>query len=236
MSDQDQVLGNDNTNPPVDDGTGDGAGTPEPKWFESLADETLKSNETLTAFESVEDLSKDYLDKLGKVREAPETPDAYEFQLPEDANPELVNSFKTWAHEQGLSNDQAAGLVNQWQGFVEKQQESMQQAEADGIESLKKEWGNHFNENVQTANTAIQKVCEKAGVEYDAVKQALAETRAGNRPEMVKLFAGLGMALSEDFFESSQDGSTKMREQKKEQERIQHGYAIFDYPSMQQQA
>ena len=105
--------------------TGDtGQGGGEANWYDSIADEALKGNETLKTYDSVESLAKAHLtvqDEVAALKKqiedskpvVPETPEAYELPtnfegMPDDIATELSQSMARVAHAAGLSKEQAA--------------------------------------------------------------------------------------------------------------------------------
>lgn len=189
--------GTNNTDPPNNGGRQDVGGT----FLDGLP-ENLRGNEALKGFNSVEDLAGAFLETSGKVPQVPEKPDAYEIPNSEVSpmSPELMEGFRSWAHEAGLSVDQAKTLASKWNEFADHQTQAMAQAEEAAISTLKTEWAGNFDKNVADAARALSVFAGKAGFKEDEIKGFLNETRLGSSPVMLKLFHALANAMSEDQF------------------------------------
>lgn len=121
--------------------------------------------------------------KLGR----PEKPDGYE--LPEGAVPEaLAPGLREKAHALGLSKTQTAELAG-W--YAEQRQAEMQQLAEQALTALKGEWGRAFDDHLHAAKKALREV---GG---EGVMKVLDETGLGNHPEIVRMFAKLGMERGE---------------------------------------
>jgi len=194
-------------------------------WWERLPSEDLKAAPSLQNFKTMEGLAKSYLSAqrmLGNSPHAvivpddnstdeeraefyekvgrPETPEGYEFKPPEGLeekglnwNEEMAKGFANKAHELGLSKKQAEGLMD-WHSALtlesfQSADEQLAQERQAAESQLKKEWGNAYQANVDLANRIVQK--------FDP-EQKLIEAGLGNNPELVRLFASIGKAISED--------------------------------------
>jgi hypothetical protein len=89
-------------------------------WLSGLSDENLRGNETLSRYQSVDDLAKAHVETTAWARgripiptdEAgfrelgeklrPESADKYDIPVPEGDDPALAERFKAFAHETGL--------------------------------------------------------------------------------------------------------------------------------------
>lgn len=132
-----------------------------------------------------------------------QVPEKYEWAAPEGFEGELdqaaIEQFEPMAKELGLSQEQANKLVAM-------HAESIQRANTDAHEQWsqqQKTWredlqndpdfgGKAFNENVQSAMKAVDKFGSPG------LKEALEQTGMGNHPELVRTFAAIGKAISED--------------------------------------
>ena len=135
--------------------------------------------------------------KLGR----PESADKYslgEMALPEGmkADLELQKGFTSKAHELGLSNKQAQGLFAWWNENVgsnfTQQTQAAAAKEQQGISALRTEWGQAFDQKLGDAKSAL---AHYGGEDLTAY---LEESRLGNDPRMIKVFATLGAQLRED--------------------------------------
>lgn len=139
-------------------------------------------------------------------------PEKYDFEVPEglELDAELAEKFTDVAKDLGLSNEQANKVVGlyaeQIQGMQEAQQASWGKTVADWSDELKADpefGGAKFNENAEIAKMAVNKF---GG---DDLKKALNETGLGNHPAIVKFMHKVGVSISEDSFESNEDGGGK---------------------------
>lgn len=134
--------------------------------------------------------------KLGR----PDSPDGYEIAA-QNADPELMGWFKQTAHKLGLSGKQAAELFQGYNGLSgqlqEKMQAQMAQESQKAIDSLKQEWGQAFDKQIDMGRRAV------AALGLDEGKLADYESKLGTA-EMLKLFATLGSKMGEDTFEGGE--------------------------------
>lgn len=184
-------------------------------WKSSLPDD-IKTSKSLQSIKSVEDLAKSfvnaqsvigrrfedldadqldqYYNKLGR----PEASDGYEFELPENADSDLVDWFKKTAHDTGLSQKAASDLFNAYNNMAaESQQFQEGLAEAAAAEELKqltKDFGPAFDERVEMANRAL------TTFGGDELVEVLEAKGLQNNPALVKAFAEAGKMLSEGKF------------------------------------
>jgi len=202
-------------------------------WMESLPedlreDPTLKSIQDFPAMAKMlvssqkligkdkivipgsESTDEDWLgvfDKLGR----PEKSEGYELAkpegLPEDLpwSDETVEAFKSVAHKTGLLPKQAKDLFDWYNGAVVESYTAAEKEREDAyngaVAALKKEWGAAYDQKLELAHTAV-----RAFTDEDDVK-ALDES-LGNDPRMIKLFAKIGGAISEDKLKGTQQIAT----------------------------
>ena len=197
-------------------------------WKTALPDD-LKSAKSLASIKSVEDLAKGYVNAQSVVgrrfedltpeqlseyytaQGRPETPDGYNFEVPEglQVDKDIQDWYKQKAHELGLNETQAKSM---YEDFAKMEAEKVNQAaELQAIEmekqaeQLKKDFGPAFDERVELANRALK---EFGG---DEAIQQLAEMGLSNNPTVVKMLANAGMMLAEGkFTEGSSTGKFGM--------------------------
>lgn len=98
-------------------------------------------------------------------------------------------------HEMGI-------LPHQMQGFISKlevdasnkssnQQKLAQEAQAESINNLKKEWGDAFEAKIHNAKEVLEKFGD------DEIKNYIRESGLGNEPKIVKFLAKIGSSLQE---------------------------------------
>ena len=138
-----------------------------------------------------------FYNKLGR----PESVDGYEApteNMPEDVamDADVQSRFFEEAHRIGLNSQQAAALVR-WQAeqigtqqatHIENVEAEMQQAEA----TMRKEFGKSYEEKMNMATGAAK---EFGGEE---LLEVLNSTGLGNHPAVIKAFASIGKAISND--------------------------------------
>jgi len=130
----------------------------------------------------------------------PEGADGYTLKAPDGLPPAAWNdegakTYATWAHELGLTPQQAQGLAER---FARQQGEAMQRA-AEGIgpdgrkmeDVLREEWGASYDGKVEAAKRAAKQFGADEGV-LDAL-----EAKVGGAA-LTRLFAKIGEAIGED--------------------------------------
>lgn len=147
--------------------------------------------------DATEEEMGDFYNKLGR----PSASDGYEIptenmpaEVPVDN--EFVGRFFEEAHRIGLNKQQAAALVR-WNVEAQKQQSDdyglvMDKEMADAEESMKREFGDAYEQNLTMAQEAAQQF---GG---DELINLLNETGLGNKPEIIKAFANIARAISND--------------------------------------
>lgn len=129
-------------------------------------------------------------------------PGAYDFtgSLPEGAelDEETAKSFGEICRGMNLTNEQANNLAKYGYEYAGKIQEAAAAARdaevASWGEATKKALGSKFDETVSYCGAGVEAM-EKL---YPGLRDALNETGAGNRLEIVQAFAELGKRLGED--------------------------------------
>lgn len=166
--------------------------------------------------------------KLGR----PETADQYKFEEIiakdlADTVPSLyeeVDDFKQIAHEIGLTNEQAAKLVEMRMNTLKGSQENMQLAREDAEAKLKEMWGQDFNNRLDAAKQVAKIYSEKYGDEM----QALINSPAGNNPVILNMMAELASMYKEQGHigvQTAQFGMTpEMARQKIADKRADSGF------------
>jgi len=138
--------------------------------------------------------------KLGR----PESPDKYGIQPPEGANETLVEWFKQTSHELGLTERQAKTFFEKYVGleseFMQQNEAQMREASEKAIDSLKREWGQGFNAQIDAGKRAV------AALGFNEEQLSAYESKLGTA-EMLKLFATLGSKMGEDTFEGGERSS-----------------------------
>ena len=191
-------------------------------WKDSLPDD-LKTEKALESIQDVPGLAKSYIhaqkmigsdkipvpnkyatdedwqavyNKLGR----PETPDAYEFKFDDNSSIDenALKGFKEAAHKHGLLPKQAEGIMNFYnemtQNYIQDLNSKSEQGRVTAEESLKKEWGNAYDNKLNQAKAIANKYLDK-----DFNNLTLSDgTRIGDHPNFIKAFASLADELGED--------------------------------------
>lgn len=135
--------------------------------------------------------------KLGR----PDSPDAYEFQQTEGADPEMDGWFRNTAHQLGLTSQQAAKLYESWNGVAGEKMAAIEQAQQreseEQINTLKKEWGRGFDSQISSGKRAV------TALGYSSEQLEAIEGKLGTA-ETLKLFATIGSKMGEPSFEGSE--------------------------------
>ena len=130
----------------------------------------------------------DFYNKIGR----PEKAGDYQFG---DENGEL-DGFREFAHDTGLTQDQADNILKLYGDIQEEQEEAHQ----NGLEELRtnttmelqKEWGKNYDGKMDYAKRAF------AQFATPELSQLMDESGMGNHPEMLRVFAKVGELMGED--------------------------------------
>jgi len=132
----------------------------------------------------------------GIMEAVPDSPDVYEFPIPEmegfEPNKELINGFKAAAHKAGISQPKATELFN-WYLNHQQSIESQKQVEFETTkQSMKQEFGGLYPRKMEAARRAVAKYM---GVDGDDLISSLPPS-VGRK--MVLAFAEIGDPMLED--------------------------------------
>ena len=152
---------------------------------------------------STDDQWNEVYDKLGR----PESPDKYKLEIKSDAVPldeGAIKSFAENAHQLGLNNKQAQGILefykNSMEGSVQQNQIDMETAQAQAEQELRKEWGGNYEANIKKAGAVA-----KANMDANILDMQLKDgTRLGDHPSIIKGFANIANLMSEDKLVSTE--------------------------------
>ena len=207
------------------------AETPAPQstWKDSISEE-FRSDPSIEKFTEIDALAKSYINatkmigqdkiaipnnnstddqwnevytKLGR----PESADKYAL----DVKSEVVNldegaikSFTENAHQLGLNNKQAQGILefykNNMEGTAQQSRIDTETAQTQAEQQLRQEWGRDFEGKVKQAGALA-----KANINSDVLDMKLQDgTRVGDHPEIIKGFAKIAGMMSEDKIVSTE--------------------------------
>ncbi len=201
-------------------------------WINQLTDNDLKSSKSLANFKDIDGLAKSYINlekKLGAPREDVEyKAEDYTFELPEDytANDDILNPVKDKAIELGIKPEAFKELV---QTFTGKESEVLGQLEQDKQEqtakiqeSLKKEWGNKYEERLENADKIWQQF---TSAEDDKVLETL---QPDAKLAIAKLMDNIGQKITSPSI-GKQEGATLLTREEANN-KIQAIYKDKDHP------
>lgn len=126
--------------------------------------------------------------------------DLYDISLPEgtEVDETSLREFSALAGKIGLSGEAANELAGYGFSFAQKAQEAVLRQRTEEVkgwgEEAKRELGARFDEVVGCAGKGIE-VLER---QIPGIRQALNETGAGNRVEIIRAIAYLGSLVGED--------------------------------------
>ena len=152
---------------------------------------------------STDDQWNEVYDKLGR----PESPDKYQLEVKSDVvllDESAVKSFAENAHQLGLNNKQAQGILefykNSMEGSAQQNQIDMETAQANAEQELRKEWGGNYEANIKKAGAVA-----KANMDANILDMQLKDgTRLGDHPSIIKGFANIANLMSEDKLVSTE--------------------------------
>ena len=155
---------------------------------------------------STDDQWNEVYDKLGR----PESPDKYQLDAKSDVVPldeSAIKSFAENAHQLGLNNKQAQGILefykNSMEGSLQQSRIDMETAQANAEQELRKEWGRAYEDNIKKAGAVA-----KANMDANILDMQLKDgTRLGDHPAIIKGFANIANLMSEDKLVSTESES-----------------------------
>ncbi len=191
---------------------------PAKEWMKGLS-EPFQKSKSLSKFDNVDALAKSYTElesELGKrvripSRDAspddwakyyervgrPKSPDEYAIDRGK-TDDSLVRSFKSAAHEAGLTVEQAEKVFGSVRGFTDSSQKlrmeqyTARMKEADA--TLRREYGPQYDSRISDAKKAYDLLFDEA-LRADIVEAGLA-----NNPRFIKVLAELGPQIRGDSF------------------------------------
>tara|TARA_R100000234_G_scaffold80848_1_gene50773 strand:- start:3226 stop:4062 length:837 start_codon:yes stop_codon:yes gene_type:complete len=172
----------------------------------------LRNEPSLRNFKSWDDLAKSYVHavkKLGAPGEElvrvptngdmnelydrmgrPNSPSEYKFDS------ETPDEFKQFAHDTGLTQDQASKLHgylgNLGRETNDKAQKAYEQEQLHYQNQLNQEWGDDYRKNSELARRAFLQFADQDLVKF------MEQTGLGNHPGFAKMFNRMGEFLTED--------------------------------------
>lgn len=133
-------------------------------------------------------------------------PEKYELKVTDQSlfEPAYLDQFQAYAKEHKLTQDQAQQILDREASaiseYAKRQQSEFSSVQTQWVESCKKDpeiGGDNFKASVELAQRALEKYATPSFV------QDLNNSGYGNHPELVRIFARIGRAMSEDKLVSS---------------------------------
>lgn len=195
MSDEIQAATNETAQPAVNESTVNETvnESPSQETTEASSDDSYEwvpkkyMRDGKPDFQAIEKARANLEKKLSQkgVAIAPETPDAYAYELTSlPVDEEASNAFKQEALQAGLSVEQYEFIMKKYEDNVGQFVHTAEKAER----TLKEAWGNEYAQNMAYANRAFE--------EYVPSDVSLDEI--GNNPAIIKILARIGAELGED--------------------------------------
>jgi hypothetical protein len=207
-------------------------------WKSSISEEYRK-NPNIEKFTEIDALAKSYINavsmigtdkiplpaknatdeqwnevynKLGR----PESADKYKLELKTEVAPvdeNVIKGFADSAYKLGLNNKQAQGILEYYKQTLESSAKdmsvTMESAQANAANELRKEWGKSYDENLQKASS-IAKTYLGDNILNSQLRDG---TRLGDNPQMIKALSNIANLLSEDkIVGTGNDNITKSRD------------------------
>lgn len=189
-----------------------------PENWKDYLDDDIKKDPSMEAIKDIKNLAKSYVhgkrmigadkipvpgkhatdDDWANVFKKLGLPDAdkYDVKFPETYDQEFTKSFKETLHKSGVLPRQAQALVDFYNNYtseaMKKAEESQALEKTKQFDSLKREWGDAFNKNVEVAKHTFQKFVDQDTMQY------LNDTGFTKDPIVFKVFAKIGEMLGED--------------------------------------
>ncbi|MHA6283711.1 peptidase [Morganella morganii] len=137
-------------------------------------------------------------------------PEKYEFKAAEgqELDVEAVKAFEPIAKELNLSNEQAQKLVDVYGSTI--MPHVMKQIDEQWSRQSE-QWAEQVRADKDLGSDASIGAAQKAMDKFGSpeLKQYLTETGLGNHPELVRIFANIGKAMSEDGLVTGNSGGAK---------------------------
>ena len=169
---------------------------------------------------STDDQWQEVYGKLGR----PESPDKYQLEANSDVVPldeGAIKSFAENAHQLGLNNKQAQGILefykNSMEGSAQQSRIDTETSQAQAEQELRKEWGRSYDDNIKRAAQVA-----KANMNAEILDLTLSDgRRLGDHPEIIKGFANIANLMSEDkMIGTGEDNATSGRDLNEEISKI----------------
>lgn len=211
------------------------ADTPAPQtsWKDSIS-EQYRADPNIEKFTEIDALAKSYINatkmigqdkvvipnnnsteehwdevysKLGR----PDSADKYSLDVKSEVvnlDENAIKSFAENAHQLGLNNKQAQGILefykNNMEGNAQQSKIDTETAQVQAEQELRQEWGRDFEGKVKQAGALA-----KANINPEVLDMTLSNgIRVGDHPEIIKGFAKIANMMSEDKILATESENT----------------------------
>jgi len=175
---------------------------PEAPAFRDTLPEDLRDSEHLKEVDGADKLARYYVDLKSNYLKPPDTADGYEFEKPEnfELDDSTYGEFRKIAFDNGVNQKQFTELmsleVNRQNKALEKVNKDIEIARNTAEAELKTDWGDKYEQKIEAAKGVLN----HESIADDKFKQFLEDTRFGDNPQVIRLFAKLADLISEDTF------------------------------------
>jgi hypothetical protein len=158
-------------------------------WLQSLPDAEAKAYAESKGW-------KDPADAVKAIREmetkyaVPQSPDAYQFPVPEGQDGALAKQAAAWFHEAGVPVDAAQAVVKKWNEMATAAETHRQQQIQQELSALKSEWGTQYDANLELG----RRVMRTFGVSPEVIDKVSGQM---GDAATLRLFQQIGKGLSE---------------------------------------
>jgi len=232
---------------PEESGQADSGESSALQFNASTMPEGLRDEPSLQTFDSVDKLAKSYvsavkmiggnpdnlislpqegesMDGLYNQLGRPEQADGYDFGEDDEG---ILDNYKEFAHEVGLSQHQAESVLGAYETIQEEEAENFQQSikdlEVNSTIELQREWGKNFDGNMDYAKRAYAQFASPQ------LSEILDDTGLGNHPEVIKAFSKIGQMLGEESLAVGTGLGRNQMSPQTAQEEIQALYSDKDF-------
>jgi len=198
-------------------------------FLDSVTNEDLKGNESLTDFKSADDIAQAYVDLKGSLPQVPDSVDSYEFETPEGVEPVMdeagMNAFKDLALENKLTPDQYKAVVGFRAAEAQAQMKAINEARDNAVNEMKKEWGDDYDANLDKAQKVLSRFEAEGLLNVESPDEAM--KFLGNSPLLAKFLVKVADSISED-----NTGDTGGSNQGDPRQRDDAGQPVFKFKDM----
>ena len=174
-----------------------------------MENEKGKQNEETTNTNDTKDASfkKEGENNLGNSTNESEKKEEtkYEFKIPDgiNINKELLSKYESIVKEYSIKPEVAQKIIDIEAEIIKNNESEIIKAREEWKKETLKELGNNAEVEIKYAQKAVEKFGD------DELVKLLDETGLGNRKEVIKIFAKIGKAISEDTLSEGKNGITQ---------------------------